>query len=256
MVPSKAFINYKPNRDIKMRIALVLFLLFPLNGQCFTIVPPMLLPRLSTPSSLQQQQHKMQMFGPEDEDDCPEDGECEIDWDNMPGFEDDDEEEEEILPTASAEEDEADLSKARRRLEMQMFGPEYEDDCPEDGECEIDWDKMPGFEDDEEEEEAEEKEADSSSARRRMEMHWGMTEAAEDCDIEAPVTCGSDPCQDCRGRGVKSCRFCNGKMVLTWSTNLAKCSICQHGTEVCPTCRGSGWVADWTNFSSIPTRAL
>ena len=178
-----------------------------------------------------------------------------------------------------------------------------EDDCQDEEECEIDWDKMmfpmdqeqPQQEGDSENNhndntsestpassESESTSSSSSStpppaqptnshssrsnvdtetARLRLEMLWGVTEAAEECEVERPETCGSQPCPDCRGRGQCKCRFCHGTALLgfevqrdqmdtgrpsTSASSFSTCPICKDGMEVCGSCKGTGWVADWT----------
>ena len=103
----------------------------------------------------------------------------------------------------------------------------------------IDWDKLP-----------------SSSSRRRLEMQWELAEAADNCDVERPQSCGSAPCQDCNGQGWNPCRFCRGTSVLYLPQNelqegqFVSCKICQQGTERCRSCQGTGWVAGWTQLQS------
>jgi hypothetical protein len=170
-----------------------------------------------------------------------------------------------------------------------------EEECPDEEECEIDWSKMPGGDEEQAQASAsstshdkqgiettaeiqndeqikeEEKEEDEHvlihvrNLRLRMEMLWQMTEAAVDCDVDNPPTCGSDPCQDCAGRGRIECRFCRGTTVL-WmrqpggvsgdgggdnnndTSSFTTCNICQKGTETCRSCQGSGWVSGWTKL--------
>lgn len=168
-------------------------------------------------------------------------------------------------------------------------GNDGDAECPSEEECEIDWDKMPGFA----EEEAEnsqpvqdpQKQASASlrsaaeppaepksmperkssrqpsptsveSSRLRLEMMWQLDEAVEDCEVERPETCGSRPCEACRGRGVTPCRFCGGRQLLGFTRESNRhqggsvsafyaCTICDHGLEPCGACRGTGWVAEW-----------
>jgi hypothetical protein len=175
------------------------------------------------------------------------------------------------------------LSRTGCLRRLAAAGPlsENEDDeeCGDEEECEIDWSQMPGW--GEEEKEA----VVPTSARTRLEMQWQLSEAAEDCNIEVPVTCGSEPCQDCAGRGVAPCRFCRGSAVLylrrppaissvtyaPWSIverssstttrssttsavdddvvhDFCPCTVCKQGVEVCRSCRGTGWIAEWTNL--------
>jgi hypothetical protein len=198
--------------------------------------------------------------------------------------------------------------------------PSNDEDCPSEEECEIDWDKMmPNW--DEIGTPTETESSDNSSEnddkttptheptpgpspvhstvtgshefenlRLRLEMHWQMTEAVDECDVENPPTCGSEACQTCRGRGYTMCRFCRGTSVL-WmqphpllskqtvaltSSSVAataaasdtlistlpadyqasqsifsKCPVCDvRGHEVCRPCQGSGWISSWTKLGT------
>jgi DnaJ-class molecular chaperone len=105
------------------------------------------------------------------------------------------------------------------------------------------------------------------STRLRLEMMWQLEEAAEDCEVERPETCGSRPCGRCRGRGANACRFCSGRQVLgfrrerpdgTTQPALYGCTVCDRGFEACDACRGTGWVAEWallTPGTSTPAAA-
>ena len=94
------------------------------------------------------------------------------------------------------------------------------------------------------------------SSRLRLEMMWQLDEAVEECEVERPETCGSQPCETCRGRGVTPCRFCGGRQLLGFTRESNRhsggsvsafyaCTICDHGLEPCGACRGTGWVAEW-----------
>lgn len=132
------------------------------------------------------------------------------------------------------------------------------DDCED--ECEVDWSKL--FPDEDNAESSlEEEEGDSAvhdsavllnteQMRLRLEMSWKFAESIQDCVVEEPQTCGSDPCETCRGRGARACRFCLGTMRLT--LDGSPCRICRKGIEVCRACQGSGWIARWTQYQKTP----
>ena len=145
-----------------------------------------------------------------------------------------------------------------------FFGPEEEFECPEEEECEIDWDKMPGFGDDidredtdnmnmEDEEEriddystnpksfAAQAMASMEDTKVRLEMRWQIEECETDedkCD---------DFCEDCAGSGQQYCRFCRGTGVTTLGNDFRPCIICKssNGLEPCTTCHGTGRIAPW-----------
>ena len=126
-------------------------------------------------------------------------------------------------------------------------------------------------------------------ARLRLEMHWNLEEAKEDqeCIVEDPSTCNADECPDCNGEGETICRFCRGTAQMyvgsmanrhnradkfnnnpllhkeepvappssssdtTNEGSFQVCPICQEGHEVCTSCRGTGWVADWAQPDNL-----
>lgn len=121
---------------------------------------------------------------------------------------------------------------------------DQDDECENEEECEIDWDSMPGFDDDD-------AAAATENLRNRLEMTWALDEVKEECDVFQPVTCGGSPCRHCRTTGRMPCRFCHGKLYNERLQSI--CPICdEHGNEVCECCRGSGWVADWTAWGMRP----
>jgi hypothetical protein len=137
-----------------------------------------------------------------------------------------------------------------------FFGPVEEFECPEEEECEIDWDLMPSWE---EEDGGEDKEAteeaindsinDSSfgaqalqsldKSRVKYEMNWQIEECQEDEDL-----C-DDFCEVCAGGGKQACRFCRGTNMMAFANDIGFCLICTAGKEDCASCRGTGRIAPW-----------
>mmetsp|Transcript_20328 Transcript_20328/g.29408 ORF Transcript_20328/g.29408 Transcript_20328/m.29408 type:complete len:226 (+) Transcript_20328:97-774(+) len=97
-------------------------------------------------------------------------------------------------------------------------------------------------------------------ARWGLEMQWRLQEVDPVCDAAG----GSGPacaitCKTCKGRGVRKCRFCDGKGLMKfeghvvhtegeWSDHgpVAPCSICKsRGVEACRSCCGTGAVGRW-----------
>lgn len=140
-------------------------------------------------------------------------------------------------------------SQTRSQIRSQpsiFFGPEEEFECPEEEECEIDWDKMPGFSDEENpNEDLQPQESyikqDQSLEKSRVmfEMSWQVDECNADQD-----SC-SDFCPDCAGSGKQRCKFCRGTGVVAYGNEFRTCLICDHGFVSCPTCRGTGRIARW-----------
>jgi hypothetical protein len=122
--------------------------------------------------------------GEDDEDGCADEEECEIDWGAMPGFGDDEEEEAkqaQASPSSTNDGKQGTETTAKirnnDRIEEQHQQEEDDDEHVPNplGPKQV------------------------RSLRLRLEMQWQMTEAAEECDIYHPTTCGSDPCPDCQG---------------------------------------------------------
>jgi hypothetical protein len=129
-----------------------------------------------------------------------------------------------------------------------FFGPEEEFDCPDEEECEIDWDLMPGFGDDDENEVEENPGSLSFGSlaleslereRVRFEMGWEIDECRGDEDL-----C-EDFCSDCAGNGKVACRFCHGTNYIVLGDDFIPCIICSEGREDCAPCRGTGQIAPW-----------
>jgi hypothetical protein len=130
-----------------------------------------------------------------------------------------------------------------------FFGLEEEFECPDEEQCEIDWDAMPAFE----EVEASDKEdavidANSFAAQAfeslgksavRLEVTWQIDECQTDED-----RC-EDFCEDCAGSGIRYCRFCRGTGVTSLGEEIRACLICKKGREECSSCRGTGHIAPW-----------
>jgi hypothetical protein len=181
----------------------------------------------------------------DDEEECPDEEECDIDWSKMPGGGDD--EQAEVSASASVNVSSPNHGKqgteatAKKQNDEQIEEVNDDDDHAPNPPALI----------------------QVRNLRLRMEMQWQMTEAAVDCDVDNPSTCGSDPCQDCNGRGKIECRFCRGTTVL-WmrqpggvrgdgdnnndTSSFSACNICQKGTEICRSCQGSGWVSGWAKL--------
>jgi len=88
--------------------------------------------------------------------------------------------------------------------------------------------------------------------RIRLEMQYEIFEAKDDCDLEDISTCASR-CDDCMGAGTTNCRFCMGRITISFvGANDMPCPVCdQKGVEVCQKCRGSGQVASWTTLTDF-----
>mmetsp|Transcript_8603 Transcript_8603/g.12459 ORF Transcript_8603/g.12459 Transcript_8603/m.12459 type:complete len:183 (-) Transcript_8603:96-644(-) len=89
--------------------------------------------------------------------------------------------------------------------------------------------------------------------RLRLQMNWELRQTQEDCDVDDVSSCGS-LCNECMGSGATKCRFCVGNkhVVLPERGQKLVCPVCdQSGHEVCRKCRGSGWVAKWTELAKF-----
>jgi len=144
-------------------------------------------------------------------------------------------------------------------ISNRFLGPEDED-CGD--ECEIDWSRMPGFDDNDDDDEISQDDVDNedkdtsleaeetnySKSRLRLEMQWQATQDAEDCDVDQPETCGTEACNKCNGKGWNNCRFCQGTTMLRNMDTFRPCPICRDGVEPCHACAGTGLVAHFTTL--------
>jgi hypothetical protein len=178
------------------------------------------------------------------DEECPDEEECEIDWSKMPSG---DEEPEPAQASASSTSHGKQGNESTAKIQNDNDQIEENDDDDDDGDEHVPNPLAP---------------VHVRNLRLRMEMQWQMTEAAVECDVYNPPTCGSDPCQDCNGQGFNECRFCRGTTVL-WmrqppggsegdnnkdKSSFTTCNICQQGTETCRSCQGSGWVSGWARL--------
>jgi len=131
---------------------------------------------------------------------------------------------------------------------------EEQSECPEEDECEIDWDLMPGYNDDErkssdekeiiEEEPKNEMVTKSPSSveksRLILEMNWQI----DSCIIDEE-TC-NDFCSECAGSGKTWCKFCRGCKVISFGKEFRTCRICSvDGKTECSACSGTGSISPW-----------
>mmetsp|Transcript_1602 Transcript_1602/g.2203 ORF Transcript_1602/g.2203 Transcript_1602/m.2203 type:complete len:179 (+) Transcript_1602:278-814(+) len=89
--------------------------------------------------------------------------------------------------------------------------------------------------------------------RLRLQMNWELKQTQEDCDVDDVTSCGA-MCNECMGSGVTKCRFCMGSkyVILPERGQKLDCPVCdQSGNEVCSQCRGSGWLAKWTELAKF-----
>jgi hypothetical protein len=140
-----------------------------------------------------------------------------------------------------------------------FFGPEEEFICPDEEECEIDWDRMPEFTSDGDEDESDVDlqprptygslaQASLDRGRVRLEMNWQIEECESDTE-----SC-SDFCPECAGSGRQPCRFCRGTGMIVFGKDFRSCLICADapviGQEDCSACRGTGQIAPWASTMS------
>ncbi|CAJ1930580.1 unnamed protein product [Cylindrotheca closterium] len=160
-------------------------------------------------------------FEEEFEMECPDEDECEIDWDKMP---------------QAAE-------------EVENSAPLL-DDCDDEEGCEIDWDAMPdgqveeaATEDSEQTSQMStidvEKEGSLDKGRMKLEMSWQIDECETDED-----SC-EDFCPECVGSGKMPCRICGGTGMVVFGNDVRACKNCKDGFEECSSCRGTGKIAPW-----------
>ena len=198
--------------------------------------------------------------------------ECEIDWSKMPGFDDT-----ESSSSTSSKNNSDNVVALRAQLERQFQMPSST--SPETIMEEAETTPMSS--------QSSSSSSNMMSDFQRLEMIWQQREESTECDIYEPITCGGQTCATCSGTGHMTCRFCRGTKFLylpmthdvldpdddqsmsrsmddfeitqrppksqsptvSKNSSYVSCSICHtSGTEVCRTCKGSGWIAHWTQL--------
>lgn len=124
-------------------------------------------------------------------------------------------------------------------------------ECEDEEECEIDWDAMPEVQD--EEMNAEEgaptprtstvgvEKQDESWEKGRMKLE--MNWQIDECETDEDYC--EDFCPDCAGSGKMPCRFCHGTGMVRYGNDIRTCMMCKDGYEECSSCRGTGKIAPW-----------
>lgn len=189
------------------------------------------------------------------EPDCPDEDECEINWDMMPDFMED--------------ENESKESKVEAFVSDPVNSIVSDPDCPEEEECEIDWSMMPGFDDEDETEKEEtenvlsdrgqnsqavnekldelepqtpyvrQRELSVEKARKHLQMNWQI----EDCIVNEDHC--TDFCSECAGSGRSFCKFCNGTAMVSFGNEMRTCILCKDGRVECTACSGTGSISPW-----------
>lgn len=168
-----------------------------------------------------QGRHSGIFFGPEEEFECPEEDECQIDWDRMPGFADDQEEVD---------------NDNRRGSSAQTVDSRSRAFAVEDNELEVDADLQPR----QLETSSTTTRKTESTSRLHLEMNWQMDECTTNED-----TC-SEFCPDCAGSGTTTCKFCRGTKTIAFGGDFRSCLVChEDGRVECPRCRGTGAISPW-----------
>jgi hypothetical protein len=166
-------------------------------------------------------------FGPEEEFECPDEDECEIDWDRMPDFDEDDNSKDEHNVEATSY---AATSKSDARPIIQEY-TNIGDEDPND-------DLQPR---------SYEHKVQNSIEKTRLLLE--MRHQMEECEIIQEAC--SDFCPDCAGSGRQYCQFCRGTRTIAFGNQFRTCLICDSdGKKECSTCRGTGGVAPWVKTAT------
>jgi hypothetical protein len=214
--------------------------------------------------------------GDNDDEECPDEEECEIDWSKMPGMGDDEEAPKVVQPptettkTSTTSSSTNEMEQLRALLERQF----QLESAPHDAKADMQQLERYSSSSSLSPHDVQVPEASTKSTttaltsttstvvdfgRRRLEMQWGLSAAADECDVYEPITCGGHACPSCAGQGSCPCRFCRGtgqlylQLAATTTTSsrspFVACSVCSAaGYEPCRPCQGSGWIADWTEI--------
>ena len=197
-------------------LSLYLLTAFPWLGLAWTNINPFYIPSTRRPFIYSQStsaifQARLQSIyqGPEEDEECANEEECEINWDLMPSGDDDDEEEDESESDSLAEDEATNVGRmattpvrvARDEVASEMVALQ--------------------------------------GSRVRLEVNWQIDECKTDHD-----SC-EDFCPECAGAGKMPCRFCRGTNMLSLNNEFKPCPVCNQGKEICGPCRGTGKIAPW-----------
>ena len=172
----------------------------------------------------------------DDEDDCGD--ECEIDWDEMPSFddfedyEDDDDEVEAVFYPPHGENPAKGPSVAQRRLHMEMQWQLTE----AQDECVVEKPETCG---------SDECESCSGKGWNDCRFCHGTTVLRMDKSFMMPAA-EEEPTTMASALSGASATTTRKKFILP--SSFSACKICSQGIEMCRPCQGSGWVASWTQI--------
>lgn len=150
------------------------------------------------------------------------------------------------------EEDECEIDWTKMpqpALEVQNTASPFE--CEDEEECEIDWDAMPdAMEDEKNPEEGAEPSRTSTVGVHKQDESWEkgrmkleMKWQIDECQTDEDAC--EDFCPECAGSGKMPCRFCHGTGMVRYGNDIRTCMMCNEGFEECSSCRGTGKIAPW-----------
>eukprot|EP00980_Cylindrotheca_fusiformis_P005581 scaffold1184_cov132-Cylindrotheca_fusiformis.AAC.2 len=122
-----------------------------------------------------------------------------------------------------------------------------DDECDDEEGCEIDWDAMPDF--DEDEAETAKPSSFANQVQQSLNSKKGrvrleMNWQIDECQTDEDSCEGF--CEECSGSGKMPCRFCRGTKIAAYGDDYRTCIVCAEGSEDCSACRGTGKIAPWT----------
>jgi len=177
------------------------------------------------------------IFYQEDSDpaDCPDEEECEINWDLMPGYNDNDDDEKEKEKVTVDEEKEETQSSSSSYSSTLYSSSSYSSYVrpvqpvkPRQGRS---------------------RPRSIEKSRVFLEMNWQI----EECVVDADTL--TDFCSDCAGSGYQWCNFCRGTRMISFIGNgngdsddseFRTCLICRTDGHIdCSTCAGTGNISPW-----------
>ncbi|KAL3936139.1 MAG: hypothetical protein SGARI_002689, partial [Bacillariaceae sp.] len=169
---------------------------------------------------------------------CPDEEECEIDWDRMP-FDDNDDANDtpstagsDNLQTSSGGVSASTSDSNTNNLELSV--EEYTNIGDEDPKDDL---------------QPQSYEHQVANSLEKSRVFYEMSWQVQECEVEEDRC--SDFCPDCAGSGRSFCKLCRGTRTIAFGSDFRTCIMCdEDGKTECASCRGSGQIAPWVKTAA------